>query len=112
MDKPLRLTAEQIEALRSPKGGFTRQALASVGIPWPPPPGWKRMLLEGPPADPSPIRTKLSAHELLRQVVMAVVEAGHASDLYAYPDVLEHFGARRDARPTYHASEMRAVDEI
>lgn len=35
------LTAEEIEAGRSPAGGWTRAQLAQWGVPWPPPKGWK-----------------------------------------------------------------------
>ena len=104
-----RLTEAQIEALKSPRGGFTRKALASVGVPWPPPAGWRRALLSGrpiprqtaKPRQPSPIRPDVDAHDLLRQVVVAVINHGHASDLYEFPDVLRYFGGaerKREAR--------------
>jgi hypothetical protein len=35
---------EIIEGLKSPRGGWTREALASIGVPWPPPKGWKKKL--------------------------------------------------------------------
>lgn len=34
----------EIEAGKSPKGGFTRKQLAKWGVPWPPPKGWRRYL--------------------------------------------------------------------
>ena len=37
----------EIEARRSTKGGYTRDALAEMGVPWPPPKGWKKRLLAG-----------------------------------------------------------------
>jgi hypothetical protein len=40
-----RLTPEQVEAGRSPAGGFTRAQLAEWNVPWPPPTGWLRALL-------------------------------------------------------------------
>ncbi len=96
------MTLEEIEAGRSEKGGFTRTQLAAWGVPWPAPSGWKTALMEG--RDPvtaslggleeSLIRKNVSAHDLLTKVVLAVVEAGHASDLYKFPDVLEYFGAQ------------------
>ena len=96
------MTIADIEAGRSPKGGFSKETLASWGVPWPPPKGWRDALLAGRTMqeaglrslEPSPIRPAVSAHELLRIVVLAVVEKGHASDLYEFPDVLAHFGAR------------------
>lgn len=94
------MTREEIEAGRTPKGGFTKAQLAEWGVPWPPPAGWMDALLAGktmqeaglPSLEPSPIRPQVSAHELLRQVVMAVIDRGHASDLYDHPDVLNYFG--------------------
>lgn len=38
-------TLDQIEAARSPKGGFTRESLQKLGIGWPPPRGWLKKLL-------------------------------------------------------------------
>ena len=35
------MSKDQMDALRSEKGGFTRAALASAGVPWPPPRNWK-----------------------------------------------------------------------
>jgi hypothetical protein len=48
-----RLSEEQIEAGRSPKGGWTREQLARWGVPWPPPPGWRQALLRGTGGDAS-----------------------------------------------------------
>jgi hypothetical protein len=42
-----RLTPEEVEAGRSPVGGFTRKQLAVWGVPWPPPAGWLQALLRG-----------------------------------------------------------------
>ena len=43
------VSREEIEACRTPKGGysFTRERLASWGVPWPPPAGWRRALQRG-----------------------------------------------------------------
>ena len=38
-------THEIIEALRTPAGGFTRKGLESIGVPWPPPKGWRKSLI-------------------------------------------------------------------
>jgi len=43
----MRVTAEQIEAARTPNGGWTKAQLAEWGVPWPPPKGWKRALTDG-----------------------------------------------------------------
>jgi hypothetical protein len=39
------LTYEELEAGRSPAGGFTRATTAAWGVPWPLPKGWKEKLL-------------------------------------------------------------------
>lgn len=102
----IKLTHAEIEAGKTPKGGYNKAQLAAWGITWPPPPGWKQALLNGAalPALPesanhpssalSPIDPTSSAHELLAKVVGAIIAAGHASDLWNYPDVLAYFGAR------------------
>lgn len=37
-------TPEEIEAARTPRGGWTRATLGAWGVPWPPPPGWREAL--------------------------------------------------------------------
>lgn len=39
------LTAEIIDAAKSPNGGWSRETLALWGVPWPPPKGWKAALI-------------------------------------------------------------------
>lgn len=41
---PVTLTAEQIEAARTEKGGFTERQLAEWGVPWPPPKDWQEKI--------------------------------------------------------------------
>lgn len=41
-----RITADEIEAAKSPKGGWKRETLAQWGVPWPPPKGWKDALIK------------------------------------------------------------------
>lgn len=38
------ITWEEIDAARSPAGGFTRKTLEQWGVPWPPPSGWRDTL--------------------------------------------------------------------
>jgi len=45
-------TKQEIEAMKSPRGGYTRQILKSMGVPWPPPRHWQRTLMQGPPPNP------------------------------------------------------------
>jgi hypothetical protein len=49
-------SAREIEAAKTPRGGWTRAQLAEWGVPWPPPKGWKAALLAesdkpNPPAE-------------------------------------------------------------
>ena len=46
-----RLTREEVEAGRSPAGGFTRDQLAAWKVPWPPPAGWLGALLRSEEGD-------------------------------------------------------------
>lgn len=41
-----RPSPEEIEAARSPNGGYSRAQLAAWGVSWPPPKGWKDELTE------------------------------------------------------------------
>lgn len=50
----MKLTREEIEAGRSPKGGWTRAQLAAWGVPWPPPKGWRKRLETGENPTPAP----------------------------------------------------------
>ncbi|MFI6955529.1 hypothetical protein ACIBJI_18865 [Nocardia sp. NPDC050408] len=38
-------TPDEINAARTPRGGWTRDQLAEWGVPWPPPRGWQEKLL-------------------------------------------------------------------
>ena len=40
------VTESEIEKAKTPAGGWTRKQLAQWGVPWPPPKGWKRRLVE------------------------------------------------------------------
>ena len=39
-----RPSADEIEAARTPVGGWSREQLAAWGVSWPPPKGWKQAL--------------------------------------------------------------------
>jgi hypothetical protein len=39
-------TEEEIEAAMTPAGGWTKATLASWGVPWPPPKGWRKHFRE------------------------------------------------------------------
>jgi hypothetical protein len=55
----------EIEAAKTPRGGWTRAQLAEWGVPWPPPKGWKAALLaESDKPNPPAERTGRDAHPL------------------------------------------------
>lgn len=75
----LKLTAEEIDAGKTEKGGWTKAQLAAWGIGWPPPHGWKKALLGGVEVEPKPepvSHPDSIEAEVLHEVVMAVIEAG------------------------------------
>jgi hypothetical protein len=42
---PARLFTEaEIEAAMTPRGGFSKESLAELGVPWPPPKGWREAI--------------------------------------------------------------------
>jgi hypothetical protein len=47
------ITEAEINAERTPAGGWTKATLAKWGVPWPPPPGWKAQIVaKGYPYQP------------------------------------------------------------
>jgi hypothetical protein len=42
----LQLSEAEIDAHKTPAGGWTQKALAAWEAPWPPPKGWRRALIE------------------------------------------------------------------
>lgn len=85
------VTEDLIEAARSPRGGWTRAGLALLGVPWPPPKGWRRRLpgrripradaerlLRGsaPAAEPEPPAAPLSRLEQLARANEAMAADG------------------------------------
>ena len=91
-------TAAEIEAARTPAGGWTRDQLAQWGVPWPPPKGWKRALLGDGEVSPFTPRQEQRIREILndamderdREIAKAVSETtGRVSrllDQLAEPD--------------------------
>jgi len=37
--------AKRIDSIKSQRGGWTKQSLSALGIPWPPPKGWRKNLI-------------------------------------------------------------------
>ncbi len=86
--RPGAMTEAQIEAGRSPKGGWTRETLAGWGVPWPPPKGWRRALVRGLPV---PGGHRVQPHYVPRPVSaaarakakLAVLESGNPETIRA-----------------------------
>lgn len=97
----MKLTAEQIDAEKSAKGGFDRATLAAWGIGWPPPKGWRQMLIDGAPI-PEPGRNGEPATAvrpsdspeaaILRDLVMAVIESGRGDILATVESLNTYYG--------------------
>ena len=98
------VTNEEIEAGRTAKGGFTRATMASWGVSWPPPHGWRDALLKGEPVPPAgTVKPKPPSagdgsepdHKaLLHQVVMAVINAGQSDILKGIDDLNAYYNGR------------------
>lgn len=79
-------TAAEIEAARTPAGGWTREQLAAWGVPWPPPKGWRKALAAGvelPPFPPCAVQkiTRIPAGvgSAIRPKVDAAIDRGEAT---------------------------------
>jgi len=71
----VKLTAKEINSRRTPKGGWSRATLAEWGVPWPPPKGWRKALLEhGAPYRAAP-RKPIGEIEQ----AMAILRSGEAT---------------------------------
>jgi hypothetical protein len=94
-------TVEELDAAKSAKGAWDRATLAAWGVPWPPPLGWKQMLIDGAPI-PLPGKDGVPATaqrpsdcpeaKLLHQVVMSVIEAGHGDVLKSIHGLNAYYG--------------------
>ena len=98
---PLKLSAEEIDAGRSAKGGFTKETLAGWGVSWPPLAGWRQRLIAGDPVQ-QPGVDGVSATSsrpsscpeamLLHQVVAAVIAAGQGDILKGIACLNAYYG--------------------
>lgn len=84
-DAPLKLTVAEMEAARSPQGGWTRKQLATWGVKWPPPRGWRQALLHGRPIPDYPGDKRVSDHigRDERNFRAGYAAAGGTGDVYA-----------------------------
>jgi 5-methylcytosine-specific restriction endonuclease McrA len=62
------ITAAEIDAAMSAKGGFSKETFAQWGVPWPPPKGWKGTIIEhGTPYNHSLNLERAPAQKLARK---------------------------------------------
>jgi hypothetical protein len=97
----MKVSAEEIDAAKTAKGGWDRATLAAWDIGWPPPKGWRQMLIDGAPipqpgvaGEPATAIRPSDAPEakILREVVMAVIEAGRADILATVNSLNAYYG--------------------
>lgn len=84
-DGPRAVSPQEIEAGKSPKGGWTAATLAGWGVSWPPPRGWRKALEDEwrrkhgpPPAEPEPTR-RIEARDLMELSESFAAKAGQLS---------------------------------
>lgn len=105
----MKLTAEEIDAAKTAKGGWDRATLAAWGVDWPPPKGWRQLLIDGKPmprrgVDEPATAIRPSAcleAKLLRALAMAVIEAGQGDIISALSEVSAYFG-----------TELKTVEQV
>jgi hypothetical protein len=87
---------ELIENLRSPKGGYTKQALASIGVAWPPKSGWKSNFILTGKADPEEDEGLGQSFEYIMRLLMN--NNGSGSMTSAMDLILEDYESRQQPR--------------
>lgn len=65
-------TAAEVEAAMTPKGGFSRVSLAKLGVPWPPPSGWRKAITIRATAPPIPYKPVADARKRTPQEWIAM----------------------------------------
>lgn len=85
----MRITHENLERLKTAKGGYSRETLRLLGVPWPPPKGWKKRLLKGHPKK----RKKRKAKTLKKPSGRVNFYKGAAWKKKRY-EILKRYGAR------------------
>ena len=86
---------EQVEAAMTPKGGFSRKSLAKLGVPWPPPKGWRKALTERP----------VTCKEIVRR------GRKHAANYPSYESPYNNPLAERIARDDRHDDPSKRTPE-
>ena len=97
-----KVSAEEIDAAKSAKGGWDRATLAAWGVGWPPPRGWRQMLIDGadfpePGVNGEPASavrpTDCPEAKMLRSLVLAVVEADRGDLVARVEGLAAYFGS-------------------
>ncbi len=100
-----KLTEAEINAARTPRGGWTRAQLAKWGVSWPPPKGWRRELLGKPSGyDPQAGWNPIGEVEKMKHVILFAYlpdEEGGIPSNYRMGSGFWHVGYESD--PDYTA---------
>ena len=111
----MKITEEELEAARSPRGGWTRETLAAYGVPWPPPKGWRKALTGGPARAPRGEKPPAPTYGPVSGTAIYTdgscwPNPGPGGWAYVIPDLgVEKSGAEADT--TNNRMEMRAIIE-
>lgn len=73
------VTDDEIEAARTPKGGWTRAQLEAWGVPWPPTKGWRDRI-----TDPASKRRKAPPDEKARRIAQITALGYSVKELAPY----------------------------
>lgn len=92
----MQLTLEQIEAGKSLKGGWTAKTLASWGVPWPPPKGWKEALLTGSAMPEAQIKEEVerTPEVMLDDLVITLISMGKGDIVTGIEGLTDYYGGR------------------
>jgi hypothetical protein len=88
--------SELIESLKSPKGGYTKQALATIGVSWPPKSGWKANFILTGKADSEADEELSQSFEYIMRLLMNYNGSGYMTP--AMDLILEDYQSREQPR--------------
>ncbi len=93
----MKISAEEIEAKKTERGGWTRETLEGWGISWPPIKGWKQSLISGErliPKDPPQSHPDSIEAALLGAVVNEIIQFGYGYLLVDVKGFNEYYGGK------------------
>jgi hypothetical protein len=94
--KDAHIRSELIKSLKSPKGGYTKQALATIGVSWPPKSGWKANFILTGKADSEADEKLGHSFEYIMRLLMNNNGSGYMTP--AMDLILEDYQSRQQPR--------------